>query len=206
MVISLKFQNRPLLALVLIANVAVWYVLLATGRADLSVASQMAKDWQMLLPAGLAVITAGILCEQFDDVTKARLVFWRWHNPLPGSQAFTLYGPKDARIDMAHVEQVAGTLPTDPEEQNRVWYRLYKTVRDLPAVAGVHREYLLLRDFSSLLVLILVALPALGWWWGMPLRLVGIHALGLVMEYLLVRRAACRAGRRLVVSVLSAVG
>lgn len=203
---SLKFQNRPILALVLIANVAVWYVLLSTGQADLGVASQMAKDWQMVLPAGLAVIAAGILCEQFDDVTKARLVFWRWHNPLPGSQAFTKYGPKDSRVDMAHVARVAGALPTNPEDQNRVWYRLYKTVRDLPAVASVHREYLLLRDFSCISVLLFLALPAFGWWWGMPIRLVAFHALGLVVEYLLVRRAACRAGRRLVVNVLSAIG
>lgn len=205
MTISLKFQNRPLLAIVLILNVAVWYVLTVTGRADLAAVMDLAKNWQTLLPAGIGMLLVGILCEQFGTVTKARLVFWRWSDPLPGARAFSELGLGDPRVDMTAVAaKLGGILPSDPAEQNRVWYRLYKEVHDQPRVAGVHREYLLLRDYSCLAMLILLLLPVLAVWLGLDARPAGFYALCLLLQYLLVRRAASQAGCRFVVNVLAA--
>ena len=204
MTMSLKFQNRPLLAIVLIVNVVIWYVLTVTGRADFAAVLDLAKNWQMLLPVGIGMLLVGILCEQFGAITKARLVFWRWSDPLPGSRAFSELGFGDPRVDMTAVTaKLGGALPSDSAEQNRVWYRLYKEVQDQPAVAGVHREYLLLRDYACLAVLMLVLLPVLAVWLGLDARLAGFYVLCLLLQYLLVRRAASQAGCRFVVNVLA---
>jgi hypothetical protein len=203
MAISLKSQNKPLLAMILIVNVAVWYVLAIVGRSDISVMSDLAKNWQSLFPAGLGVIVVGILIEQFGAVMKARLVFWRWRHPLPGSQAFTKLGPADPRVDMSAISAKLGILPTEPGEQNRVWYqKLYKPLQADAAVAGVHKEYLFLRDYTCLAVVFLV-LPGLGLWLGMSPRAASIYELCLVAQYFLVRRAASSAGKRMVTNVLA---
>ena len=203
MAISLKTQNRPFLALLLILNIAIWYGLTATGRADPKVILDLTKSWQTLLPAGIGAIIVGILTEQFSPVMKARLVFWRWKDPLPGARAFTKYGPLDPRVDMAALRSKLGALPTDPMEQNQTWYRLYKAVQEATNVSGVHKEYLFLRDYTCLAVMLLLLLPPLGLWLGMPSRLTGLYAIALLGQYLLVRNAASGAGKRMVTNVLA---
>jgi hypothetical protein len=39
-----------------------------------------------------------------------------------------------------------GPLPTDPRQQNALWYILYKSVGDDPSVSQLHREFLSARD------------------------------------------------------------
>ena len=88
-------------------------------------------------------------------------------------------------------------------EQNQTWYRLYKAVQEATNVSGVHKEYLFLRDYTCLAVMLLLLLPPLGLWLGMPSRLTGLYAIALLGQYLLVRNAASGAGKRMVTNVLA---
>lgn len=82
------------------------------------------------------------------QIWKERFVHFRWSNPLPGSRAFTHHAAMDTRIDKDALEAKYGLFPTGPSDQNRLFYTIYKTCRDDPAVTGSHRNYLLFRDLS----------------------------------------------------------
>src|SRR5208282_4310181 len=55
----------------------------------------------------LAIVLSGVL----SDAGKARLVFWRWQNPLPGCRAFTELIVSDPRIDVAALRKKHGDFP-----------------------------------------------------------------------------------------------
>lgn len=93
---------------------------------------------------------------------KARLIFLRWENPLPGSEAFTTHGPRDERVDMQILEDRHGPLPDDPRGQNKLWYRMYKSVEHDSSVRHTHTEFLLVRDWYTL-ALVLLVLGSIGY-------------------------------------------
>jgi len=97
--------------------------------------------------------------------TKARLVFLRWHYALPGHRAFTKYAVRDPRIDLSSLEKLHDApLPVDPVEQNRAWYRIYNTVENDHAVRQVHRDFLLLRDYTGLCAVFIAFYGAAGFY------------------------------------------
>ena len=92
------------------------------------------------------LILDGIVTSDF----KAVLVYWKWRNPLPGHEAFTVHGREDSRVDMNAVEAEHGPLPTDPAEQNLLWYQLSKATADRASVDEAHYAWLLTRDLTNL--------------------------------------------------------
>jgi hypothetical protein len=123
-----------------------------------------------------------------DPMTKARLVFWRWTEPLPGARAFTVHLKKDPRINLSALRAKLGDFPKSQKEQNGVWYGLYKSVESAPAVAHAHKEYLFTRDWTALAAMMVVVLGAMAFWQA-PLRTAAISS-GVVAQHLLVRLAA----------------
>jgi hypothetical protein len=202
--LALKTQNQPLLATLLLWNFGVLYLALAFKTHDWTQMISLGAQWQQaLLPAGVVILLVGILTEQFSPQWKARIVFWKWRNPLPASRAFTVLGPDDPRIDMADLENRCGPFPVEPAEQNRVWYKLFKSVESQPTILALHKRYLLYRDYACLSLLVLViAIPLVLWE-----RLSGAQAITFAafffIQYLLVRNAAKLAGRRFVTTVMS---
>ena len=49
----------------------------------------------LVLPLATLILD-GIVTSDF----KAVLVYWKWRDPLPGHEAFTVHGRKDRRVDM----------------------------------------------------------------------------------------------------------
>src|SRR5207247_6002678 len=90
----------------------------------------------------LAIVLSGVL----SDLGKARLVFWRWHDPLPGCRVFTELLSTDPRIDVPALRRKLGELPQDPQAQNALWYGLYKRQSADIKISEAHRIYLLTRD------------------------------------------------------------
>ena len=132
---TLKDQNRPALIGLLFINLAVLVVLVQTGQLTAPDVDALVKHWQTLLPAGIGVALAGVVNGLLSADNKARLVYWRWSNPLPGSRrVFALRPERDARIDMDALSRVVGHWPAEPRQQNAAWYRLYKSVEHEPAV------------------------------------------------------------------------
>jgi hypothetical protein len=145
----------------------------------------------------------GVLNAQLSADAKARIVFWRWRDPLPGSEAFTKYAESDSRVDLAALQAAFGPLPATPREQNALWCKMYKSVGSEPAVRQVHRALLFTRDYACLALL---ALPILGIAGFVQIpstaTAFGFAAL-LAIQFLLARRAAKVHGARFVTTVLA---
>jgi hypothetical protein len=147
----------------------------------------------------LAIILSGVL----SDAGKARLVFWRWRNPLPGCRIFTDLIGTDPRIDVPALRKKQGEFPQDPQAQNALWFRLYKQHKTSPLVWKAHKIYLLTRDMATIaavfVVLFSIGVVAISVNWKTSLLYVG----ALTVQYVLVARAAQNYGNRFVLDVLS---
>lgn len=165
---SLKEQNAWLIRAAMIAH-AVAFAWIALEPAKLVKAGPVqlsTKLEAMAVPGsaslGLIVIASLILLGLIPPNWRDRLIHLRWHHPLPGSRAFTVVGPTSAHVDMTELETKLGTLPTDPVAQNRLFYRIYKPLRDDISVCDPHRRYLAARDIGTITALLIVPLPILA--------------------------------------------
>lgn len=134
---------------------------------------------------------------------KSMLVYWKPLGVLPGCEAFTKYGPRDPRIDMAALKKNVGVLPTDSSGQNSKWYRLYKQVSTEPEVLEAHKLFLMYRDMAVLSLPLVLLVP-------LSLRVASASTSTLVVaaglfavQYLLAALSARWSGIRLVCNVLA---
>ncbi|MEW7996258.1 MAG: hypothetical protein AB2825_17680, partial [Candidatus Thiodiazotropha endolucinida] len=113
------------------------------------------------------------------------------------------YLGKDPRIDPHRLQEKVGDFPSDPSEQNRLWYRIYRTHENEPRVMGSHRDFLLTRDITWLAFAMFVL-------FGLGIAFIGETALQtvwypafLASQYVLAAIAARRNGVRFVLNVLA---
>lgn len=159
---------------------------------------------QNLLPIGVALIVATVLNGLLSADAKARVVFLRWYHALPGHRAFSEHAVRDPRIDVAALKKIhGGPLPTDPVEQNRTWYRMYKSIENDPAVRQAHRDYLFMRDYAGLGAVFVVFYGAVGMFTIPSMRVGLMYLLVLAAQFALVRQAASNYGTRFVTTVLA---
>jgi|MTBAKMStandDraft_1061839.scaffolds.fasta_scaffold03155_2 hypothetical protein len=170
--------------------------------------ARMMTAWQATLDErsivfGLLPIVTLILNGIIPTHVKEILVFWRLKNPLPGCRAFSQLAPKDPKVDPAELRRRYGEFPQAPEEQNRLWYQIYKNHRDNPAIMQGLRAYLMSRDLAGIsfcllflgVVFVVITTPS---------RQVAALYLGtLVIQYLLLALTARFAGDRLVCNSLA---
>jgi hypothetical protein len=90
-----------------------------------------------LITIGLYLLVL-LLCSIFPASLKHSIVFLRWKNPLPGSRAFTEWCYRDERVSKEELVKRYGELPTDPGEQNRLWYKIYKEKQNETVVYSSH--------------------------------------------------------------------
>lgn len=145
------------------------------------------------------IILDGIVTSDF----KVVLVYWKWRNPLPAHEAFSVHGRKDSRIDLTALEELHGPLPTDPTEQNQLWYKLSKATADRASVDEAHYSWLLARDLTNLSFALFIVSAGLavalrfGGWEGIVL----ISTQGLL--FLVLSQVAANKGVRFVTTVLA---
>lgn len=94
----------------------------------------------------IVFILNGILTPNMKYV----LVFWKFKYPLPGCRVFTELIKKDFRIDANVLINNYGTLPTEAEAQNKLWYKIYKPNEFEPMIFSSQRSFLLSRDLTGL--------------------------------------------------------
>jgi fatty-acid desaturase len=118
--------------------------------------SETLKDfaWVRVLVAGIAPVVVLLLTSLLSADGKAVIVFWRVKETLPGHRAFSVYAPRDSRINVDALRKNVGTFPDDPREQNTLWFKLYKKVESEVTVAQAHRHYLLFRDLAAMSLLL----------------------------------------------------
>lgn len=156
-----------------------------------------------MLPVAFVVVIVGVLNALFSATAKARIVFLRWSNPLPGSRAFSKLLKTDSRIDVQKLKAKVGTFPRTPERQNALWYSLYRSIEDNPAVNTAHKSYLLTRDYAFFAALFLVVLGGLAVF-QFPSPTIALSYVGfLFVQFVLVVRAARTHGARFVTTVLA---
>ena len=200
---SLKDQVRWQLWLLIAANFLLFFGFAKTDAILSAGFAGAMTGATNLLPVGIALVVTSVLNGQLTADVKARLVFLRWRYPLPGHRAFSLYGPGDPRIDMHRIYSSLGTKkPSTPAEENQAWYRMYKQVEHDSAVLHTHREFLLLRDYAAMaalfLVFGLVTFFLIDSW-----KAASLYLALLIVQFLVVRRAAANYGIRLVTTVLA---
>lgn len=190
-----------------------WLVMLATMDVVivlLFVAPEFIKDasWSTVavmrgLVTALLPVIVLLLTGMLSHEIKARLVYWKRTNPYPGCEAFSRHGPADARIDMVALRENVGDLPSDAAQQNKKWFKLYKTVADDKVVVEAHKLYLMYRDMATM-SLPLVALVPLGLWLSnAPPSAFWISALVFAIQFVVCSLAARNSGTRFVCNVLS---
>jgi hypothetical protein len=201
---SLKEQNRWQLWIVVAANSLFLYGVVQANAIRIDGLRAIFTNAYNLLPVGFAVVIATVLNSVLSPDAKARVVFLRWRHALPGHRAFTHHANSDPRIDLAFLAKAHGPVfPVGPLEQNRAWYRIYKTVENESAVRQVHRDYLLLRDYAGLCVLFIGFYGAAGLYAIPSARVAALYILLLIVQYGVVRLAASNSGIRLVTTVLA---
>lgn len=186
----------------IIGNIAIFLTILQVDNI-------LKGDWSAIkiglwvLPGSIAIIFSGIINAQIKSEMKARLVFWRWKNPLPGSQAFSRYAMNDQRISLQLLQQNYGPLPTDPKEQNALWYRLYKSVSGDVSVIYAHGEFLFNRDYAFLSLVFLFFFGIVGWFLIVPIKTKWIYIAFLIIQVCLTNNAARNHGQRFVTTVMA---
>jgi hypothetical protein len=200
---SLKDQNTTSLVTILIVNIAIFAVALKTDQLMAADYQEILKQWQALIPAGVGAVLIGVINGLLDTQTKARLVFWRWHDPLPGSRAFSHYVHLDPRIDVGALKSKVGPFPTKPNEQNALWYKLYKSVENDPRVLHVHRLYLLTRDYAGIAFMLLVVFGGIGIVAMQTYQTELLYTAALFMQFVASAVAARNYGIRFVNTVLA---
>jgi hypothetical protein len=200
----LKVQNRWQIWLFVILNSAFLYGVVQANTIQIDGVRSIFTDTSKLVPFGLAIGIATVLNGVLSANAKARLVFLRWRNALPGHRAFSQYAGSDPRIDIHALERVLrAPLPKEPAEQNWVWYRLYKTIENDPLILEAHKEFLLTRDFTGLAALFVIFFGSAGFYSIPSIGIAVIYFLLLIVQFFVVRLAAVHYGIRFVTNVLA---
>jgi hypothetical protein len=206
---TLKSQNQAQLVLFVIANACAMAVLLAGWDGFITFASQVLKgNWaligRMLGLSAVAGLLVGIASWALPRNLKEILVFWRVGlHCLPSSRAFNEIAKSDPRIDVEQLRARVGEFPTTAAEQSSRWYSIYRRHDEEPAVEDANRAYLLYRDMTSLVpIMVLVTIASILVLHPSPPN--WIAALGILLcEFVLLVSAARNAGARLVANVLA---
>jgi hypothetical protein len=206
---SLKSINQPKLITFVVVNVILVAVaIVGYGKTVMMIREIAGGNLQVLVrligfpaAAGLAL---GVLSWFVPKPWKETLVFWRvGPHRLPSSEAFSRIAPVDSRIDKARLEARLGKLPSDRREQSALWYSVYrKYSKDIPVI-DAHAAYLLYREMTALIPILLLAIIVCGWVVRASLGRIVIVSILVVVEGLIISLAARNAGTRLVSNVLA---
>lgn len=155
---SLKSQNMKWLVLLAVADAVALFLFVAPEIAGGVTLTELGIG--RVLTTIVVPVVVMLLVNVLPHEAKSGLVFWRLRDALPGCQAFTKYGPRDTRIDLAALKKNVGAFPTEPAEQNAKWYKLYKQAPADPTVRDAHRHFLMYRDMAALSFPLIVLGPA----------------------------------------------
>ena len=157
---TLKTKNTPYL----VAFIALAYVVFAlVNKFDWNFVQtiEIGKEgvkFKNPLFSLLFYFVALILTYLFPSDWKHKIIYLRWKHPLPGSRVFSELLDKDERISRKELIDKYGNLPSSPQEQNELWYKIYKEKQNDEIVLNSHGHWLLFRDLFS--IFIIVAVPS----------------------------------------------
>jgi len=205
---SLKQKNQPQLITFVVSN-AIGLGVVALGRPQLfGILQELSKgDWKILgklvaIPAFLTLVT-GIIGWAMPRTGKEFLVFWKIQDCLPSSRAFTAIGPRDPRVDMDCLVRKYDSLPSEPDRQTALWYRIYRVHSDDLSVEDSHGAYLRFREMVTLSSVSIIGFVLCSFFFGIRAKELFVGIALLIVEYLVLMIAARNAATRLVSNVLA---
>lgn len=133
---------------------------------------------------------------------KHRLIYLRWRDSLPGCRVFSDLLIKDQRISREALISEYGELPSEANEQNKLWYKIYKSKQSDSVVLNSHGRWLLFRDLFA--ISIILFLPSISYtFWNIGfmkgLRFMFLYSILLVMSWICARNT----GERFACNVLA---
>ena len=200
----LKDSNKPALISFAIVNVVVFWGIFVSG-ADVSTIPDILRSISIKdsLIALIGPLVTLVLDGLLSADAKARVIYWRWHHPLPGSKAFSEHLLRERRANPEPLVHRWGPLPKTPSDQNRLWYRIYKDFESDVRVREAHRVWLLSRDLTGYAVVFLPCLGISTLIIDMPGSVTAGYLAALLAQYLLFMVVARNHGDRLVRTVLA---
>lgn len=201
---SLKDQNRWQLWLTIALNACAFYTVIRSGAISAAGWKGLFTSATNLLPAGFSFIVTSVANGLLSANMKARLVFLRWAHALPGHRAFSKHAPVDPRIDLERLKKSLGNnFPKEPEAENKAWYRMFKEEEAAPEVQHIHREFLLMRDYTGFSALFLVGLGVASFVFVKSWEASLAYCIALLLQFIIVRHVAATYGTRFVCTVLA---
>jgi len=202
---TLKTKNALYLWSFIAANWVVFFAIMIAAKLDYTSMNGMwhriaAKDG--MIAACMPIFTI-ILNGLLGDQAKARLVFWRWKDPLPGCRVFSELIHADPRIDIKRLKEKLGGFPRSAKEQNVAWFQVYKRQAKSVVVNDSHRLYLLTRDMAALSVVFAIAFPLGAIWSTTSWSLQVGYFIGLLVQFAMISTSARNYGNRFALNVLT---
>ena len=200
----LKNSYQKQLRIVAVLNIAVFWAVCVLN-ADFSTLWTLISS--ITIRTGITALGAPICVFLLDGLisaeTKARVIFWRFSHPLPGSRAFSTHLKHETRADPEYLVKRWGVFPDDPAEQNRLWYRMLQHVENEVRVYEAHRAWLTARDLTAFSFLFLTFLGTATLISDIPWIIAWYYFSILAIQYLVMMTTARNLGIRFVRTVLS---
>jgi hypothetical protein len=201
---SLKDRNRAALWTTIAVNLAALYGFSQYEAMSSTGLKGLVAGATNLVPMAGALIATRLANGFLSAETKARLVFLRWTHALPGHRAFSVFAVTDPRIDVEALRKLLGKdWPTTPQDENRIWYRLFKETESDPVILWAHREFLFTRDYAGFAALFLVMFGAASAFTVRPASALAVYLTCLVLQLAIARHVAATYGNRLVCTVIA---
>ena len=180
------------------------YTVIQANGIKLNGIKAVLTDPGNLISAGFALLITTVVSNFLSADLKGRLVFLKWQHALPGHRAFTVYGPRDPRINMITLAQIYGpALPVDPAQQNTLWYGIFQAVTNEPHILQAHRDFLLLRDYAGIAAIFIVVYGITAFLCIGSGQVCLIYLSLLLIQLVVVRQSAFNSGVRLVTNTLA---
>lgn len=159
--ISLKTKNLPFLGCLFLWCLGLYLCALGAVPLSTEVARQFtelqaAAKWSALGLPLLLMLVSGLVSSSQKEV----ITLWRIKNRLPACRAFSTLARQDNRVNIKVLKGIVSPWPKHPNDQNRMWYKLYTAIKDNPVILHSHRLYLLGREAAVLTFLFAIAAPA----------------------------------------------
>lgn len=201
----LNRKNAPIVIIFIIWCLAIYLTFLSSpsGFWTKLVSTFRECSAKDVLVVAISPVLALILTGLISSGNKARLVYWRLRNALPGHRVFSKLAKRDPRIDLEILARKMGSLPQEPHGQNTKWYSLYKQYSESLTVKEAHGSFLLARDLCSISFLFAVLGPwgilffQHRWKWAL------IYFIVMFLHYFVLALVAQNHGNRFVCNVIA---
>lgn len=202
---SLKSQYRFKLWSFIAFNFLLFWVFMVSKEINLKELFEYENFFNArnIFVATLAPIVTIVLNGLISHHFKAVLVFWKLKYPLPGSKVFTILAKSDLRIDMEKISKKYGKLPIDSEEQNKLWYKIYKGNESKITVEDSHKNYLFCRDMTALSFIFLLVFTTILTLTYKSLSIIYAYIIFLILQFFVLALVSRNYGNRFVCNVLA---